>query len=786
MKKNSLIKICGALAFICMSIVSCIQKPEDGYIKSEITVPGGQVNYFENAMDFGFEGGEKVLSFKSNLRWNLKKANTQNGVQWLTIDQTTGNSGSNKVIFSADENNTYEDRSVMVQLVTDDTIRTIRVNQKRMEAITLTSDIFEVPVDGGDIDVEVNYSADYEMTIPDNYKGWIHRKPATTRGLESSTITFTIDPSEEYEKREGKIFFKARDEEEVVTIYQAGSGKLILSQNEYNLTGAEQEFSIDVNSNFDFSKEMPEADWLKENTSMTRGMSSHTLKFKVSENDDYNKSRSAKIKFYDNNSKISETVVVNQASIGAVITLDTLEYNVSCDKQDLDIDVKSNFDYDIDFQGATWVKQRKAAKTRGITSRLLQLSVDKNDGIEKRTAKIKLYDKKSSASIEVILNQLSSSPTIIAEKKEYEVDANKQNLDIKVSSNVDYSIDLQGADWIKDRNAAQTRSLATSTLKLEIAKNDGYDSRSAKIKLIQKNGTASEEITITQKAKNGIEIPTKEYTIDENRDTLTIYVNSNVDYKLIINDNCKEWISELPELQKTRGLSSYTHQLKIKPLGDNEDRTGTITISNEELKLSQTITIKQRRTLYFKKQEVFIPIGKQRTISLTNISEQGTIWTSNDENIAIVEATVANDGIVKGKRKGSAIITAKTEDDKHSATCIVKVCHITELISAYFSGSSTSAVDGKFESGSILSWIFINESPDKVVLKDLQLIDGKNGTRGDIIRVNKNVDGETSVTITTPIGATGINLPVSCRFRYSYDGEEFTLVAVAIFDNNAQ
>ena len=781
MKKNSLIKICGAFAFICMSIVSCLQKPEDGYIKSEVTVPGGAVNYFENAMDFGFEGGEKVLSFKSNLKWNLKIANTQNGVQWLTIDQTTGNSGSHKVIFSADENNTYEDRSVMVQLVTDDTIRTIRVNQKRMEAITLTSDILEVPVDGGDIDVEVNYSADYEMTIPDDYKGWIHRKPATTRGLESSTITFTIDPSEEYEKREGKIFFKARDEEEVVTIYQAGSGKLILSQNEYNLTGAEQEFSIDVNSNFDFSIEMPEADWLKENTSMTRGMSSHTLKFKVSENDDYNKSRSAKIKFYDNNSKIAETVVINQASIGAVITLDTLVYNVSCDKQDLDIDVKSNFDYDIDFQGATWVKQRKAAKTRGITSRLLQLSVDENDGIEKRTAKIKLYDKKSSASIEVILNQLPNAPTIIPEKKEYEVDANKQNLDIKISSNVDYSVDLQGADWIKDRNAAQTRSLATSTLKLEIAKNDGYDSRTAKIKLTQKNGTASEVITITQKAKNGIEIPTKEYTIDENGGKLTIDVNSNVDYKLIINDNCKEWISEP---QKTRGLSSYTHQLVIKALGDNEDRTGTITISNEKLKLSQTITIKQRRTLYFKKQEVFIPIGKQRTISLTNISEQGTFWTSNDENIAIVEVTVANDGIVKGKSKGSAIITAQTEDGKHFATCKVKVCYITELISAYFSECSTSVVNGKVENGSILSWKFKNESTDRVVLKDLQLIDGKNGTKGDIIPVNKNVDGETSVDISTTIRTTEMYLPIYCRFKYSHDGKDYTLDA--IFDNNDQ
>ena len=151
-----------------------------------------------------------------------------------------------------------------------------------------------------------------------------------------------------------------------------------------------------------------------------------------------------------------------------------------------------------------------------------------------------------------------------------------------------------------------------------------------------------------------------------------------------------------------------------------------------------------------------------------------------------MEATVANDGIVKGNSKGSAIITAKTEDGKHFATCKVKVCHITELISAYFSECSTSVVNGKVESGSILSWIFKNESTDKVVLKALQLIDKKNGTLGDgdVISVNKNVDGETSVDISTTIGTTGMYLPIYCRFKYSHDGEEYTLDA--IFDNNDQ
>ena len=767
MKKKSLIKMCGALIICFMIIVSCIHKPEGGYLKSEVTVPGGAVNYFENAMDFGFEGGEKVLSFKSNLKWNLKIANTQNGVQWLTIDQTTGNSGSHKVIFSADENNTYEDRSVMVQLITDDTIRTIRVNQKRMEAITLTSDIFEVPVDGGDIDVEVNYSADYSFTIPDNYKSWIHVKPSTTRGLlDQSIVSFTIDPSEEYEKREGRIYFKARDEEEVVTIYQAGSGKLVLSQNEYNITGAKQEFSVDISSNFDFSMEMPKVDWLKENTSQTRGMSSHTLKFIVTENDDYD-TRSAIIKFYDNNSKLSETVEINQASIGAVITLETSEYNISCDKQDLDIDVNSNFDYDIDFQGATWVKQRKA-KTRGITSRILRLSIDENENYETRTAKIKLYDKNSSASVEVILNQLSNTPTISAEKKEYEVDANKQNLDIKISSNVDYTVDLQGTEWISNRNA-KTRTLATSTLNLSIDKNDGYDSRTAKIMLYEKNGSASEEITITQKAKNEIEIPNKEFIVDENGGTLNIEVNSNVDYKFIINDNCKEWIKEP---SKTRGLTSHTHLLEISPLGDGENRTGTVTVSNEDFKISKSITIKQRQTLIFNKAEVTVLVDKVNKLSITNLTEQDIQWSSSDESIA----TVNKEGEVTGMKKGDATITAKSADGKHIATCKVMVREIVDLIDAYCNGGDVSA-DGNFvPKGGKLNWTFHNGSPTKVKLKSRQLIDG-DGVKDKENTINKDIQAGSSETINITIQGEDIPLPVTCIFRFEYDNKEYQVSA---------
>ena len=112
MTKNNLFKMYAALALLSMSLGSCMNTPDFGSgIKSEVEVPSGAVNYFENSMNFGYEGGDIVMSFKVNLKWEMKIAPTQNGVQWLTIDKTVGSSGSNKVTFTA---NDLSDKSVRV------------------------------------------------------------------------------------------------------------------------------------------------------------------------------------------------------------------------------------------------------------------------------------------------------------------------------------------------------------------------------------------------------------------------------------------------------------------------------------------------------------------------------------------------------------------------------------------------------------------------------------------------------------------------------------------------
>ena len=673
MKKNNLFKIGAVLVFGIFCLYSCVKDPDiKGH--SEVEIPGGAVNYFENPMDFGFEGGDKVMSFKVNLKWSMKTANTQNGLQWLIIDPTSGNSGNNKVLFSAQENPTYEDRSVVVQFSSGDTIRNIRVNQKRLEAITLTSDIFEVPVDGGKIDVEVNHSTSYNYTIPEVYKTWIHASPNATRGLDSSKVSFIIDPSDEYEKREGRIYFTARDEEEVVTVYQAGSGKLILSKDEYNLSEAEQSFTVDISSNFDFGIEMPDAEWLIEDVNQTRGMSSHTLKFKVTKNNDYN-ARSAKIKFFDKNSKLYETVVVNQASIGAAIILEKSEYSVTSGAQDLDIEVKSNFDYNVDFQGANWIKQRKN-NTRGITERLLKLHIDENKNKDARTATIKLYDK---------------------------------------------------------------------------------------------NSSAAELITITQNAKSAIEVQTKQFSVDELKNIITVMVNANADYNLTPNN---DWIHAGA---LTRGLNTNEHQFTIDALNGADDREGTITVSNDDLNFSENITIKQRNTFYFETKNVEILMGKEKALSLKNLTnpKQDVVWSSSEESVA----TVSDKGVVKASSTydGTVTVKAKTTDGQHVATCTVKVCKITDMISV--KGGGTVSIDGNLvKAGSQIKWTIKNNSPVKVKLMSMQLIDGETNEAGNEMEINEDIAAGSSVTKTTNIEGSGIHFPVKCKIKMIYNNSESIII----------
>ncbi len=747
-----------AVAICCM----CACSKDD--VTPEVTVPAGTTNYFNTGLDFDSKASEKTITFQSNVPWTVTVADTRSGSSWCSASPASGEAGTANVKIAVLDNASYDDRSAVVRVAYGDSIRSIFVNQKQLDALTLTSDRFEVPVGGGTVDVEVKANIDYTYKISDDCKDWIHPKTsASTRALTTSHLTFTVDPSQEYDKREGHIEIISGDKKETVTVYQVGEGILTLTNKEFDLSSDAQDISIEVSSNFEYSIDIPEVDWITEDKSSTRGVSTHTIRLHVDANKTYD-DRMATVRVYDKNSDLSETIIVNQKQLDA-LTLTSDRFEVPVSGGTVDVEVKANIDYTykISDDCKDWIHPATSASTRALTTSHLTFTVDPSQDYDKREGHIEIVsgDKKETVTVYQV-----GAGILTLTNKEFNLSSGAQDISIEVSTNFDYTLDLPQVDWITEVPA--TRGVTTYTIKLHVAENTTYDDRSATIKVYDKNSDLSESVIVRQSQKSGLQVSQSEYSLDENGGTITVNVNANVDYQVKIGDS---WITETPA---TRALTTKSHTFKVAAMTGTTDRQTKITFSNNSTGAKADVVVKQTNTFFLEKAEASLMVGSSMKLSLTNKTGQSAKWESSNFSVA----TVDNQGNIKGIAKGVATIKVYTPDGKHSASCKITIKDVTDYIYGYCAGGAMSSINGKILYGSKMNWCFSNGSPSSVTLKSMQLVDGVTGEAGNEMSVDDTVAAGKRVTYAVSIGLLGINLPVTCRFKYEYNGTTYTTEAV--------
>ncbi len=553
------------VGILCVTLSAC---SSDDDVIPQISVPTGNENFFEKSMDLESSATEKSFTFTSNVAWTLNVANTRDGSSWLSATPTSGEAGTYTITVKASENTTYDDRNAVISIVAGDSIHKVFVNQKQLDALTVTSDRFEVPVEGGYINVEVKTNIDYEVIIPDDNKQWIHLSDEQqTRAISTSSLSFKIDKCEEYDKREGMIIIKAKEKEEVINVYQVGEGILTLTKNEYNLSSSAQELTIEIKSNFDYAVEFPDVDWIEEVTTQTRGISTHSLRLHVSENEAY----------------------------------------------------------------------------------------------ESRTAKLRVYDRNSSVSEEVIINQ-SQKNELIIEKKEFE--------------------------------------------------------------------------------------------FDENGGSFSINVKSNVDYKVIIDDN---WVKE-ETTPSTRSLIDNNHTFTVAKMGSDIERESKITFSDKKTGVSNEVVVKQKRLLFLESSSQTMMMNNDKLLKCTNLTNQKLKWTSSNPSVASVD----ENGKVTAISKGTTIITVSTIDDKHSYSCSITVKDITDFVSMARTGTSMSIT----MSGTRYSVTFTITNSSSETIHIVSLGGVKDG-------VTQDLKGGDSVSITLASSLSYIQSSLQ-TLVYTYKGKEFS------------
>ena len=217
---------------------------------------------------FTSDGGTYIIEFTADHDWRVVVPNTYN-YYWSSVTPTSGGPGKNQVTITALKNadndkKEFDDREYTFDIRCGADVKTIRVHQKQLNSITLSPGSFDIPKEGGSIDIKVVSNIDFDYKIADDAKEWI--SAVTTKGLVENMVTFAVASNEIYNKfeaRQGVITFTSSEGSEDIVVNQAPNERFFNVSPE-SLVAEKNggEVTLKVEANFPYEVEDPDSEWI--------------------------------------------------------------------------------------------------------------------------------------------------------------------------------------------------------------------------------------------------------------------------------------------------------------------------------------------------------------------------------------------------------------------------------------------------------------------------------------------------------------------------------------------
>lgn len=160
---------------------------------------------------------------------------------------------------------------------------------------------------------------------------------------------------------------------------------------------------------------------------------------------------------------------------------------------------------------------------------------------------------------------------------------------IVFSCNRDWSVSASDS-WVRVSPSAGSALDGEISVTFTVSPNTTYDPRTTTLTL--KAEELSETVTISQEMGLGLIVSPTTFDLTDEAQTIEIEIQQNVDYSVLIDDSCKEWVKQV----ETRALSSDRVTFFISANETYDNREGKITIKQNDGSLSETIVIKQKQT----------------------------------------------------------------------------------------------------------------------------------------------------------------------------------------------
>lgn len=327
---------------------------------------------------FEAEGGQSTVTFQSTAAWSAEVDQS-----WASVMPGEGEAGSQTVTLRAEPNDSGSERNATLILRSGTGTARLVFYQKQENALTVTSNRYEVGREGEDITIEVQANVTFDYEIDEAAEEWIEE--IGTRAMTTTLLHFRVYPNDTPRKREGRITLRSNDRTETVTVYQEGEEPEIILTDAAPTMGSDGgTLTVELRSNITYEVQLPDApDWLRAVT--TRSMSTYTHRFEVDPNEGYD-NRTTRIVFYNAEFGVSQTVTVTQMQRNAILIAED-RYTVGAAAGTLDLQLNTNVAFGVECS-EEWIRQTPSS--RALEEQTLRFAYDANTGDDPREALIRL------------------------------------------------------------------------------------------------------------------------------------------------------------------------------------------------------------------------------------------------------------------------------------------------------------------------------------------------------------------------------------------------------------
>lgn len=316
---------------------------------------------------------------------------------------------------------------------------------------------------------------------------------------------------------------------------------------------------------------------------------------------------------------LSETITVSQeTNLGLIVS--PTSFNITKAAQTIEVEVRANVKYmiDIDSSCKDWVKH---TSTRALGTNILVFQISENEAYDERVGQVTIRQSDGILAETVYIRQQQTDGLYLT-TPEYFLSNNEQTISVEVQANVEFDV-ISDEDWIKIISNVETRGLKTNIVTLSVSKNDTYIGREASISFQQINGPLVEKLTIYQAPEEILIIEQSEYDITDDAQSLTIDLQTNVDYVV---STGADWIT----INNNPEPASKRIYLTIKANETFGPREAEVIIKAKNSQLQTKVNIKQSQGWF---SVVTKPAGTLLDqIGISNVSRVKALFVKGDLN----------------------------------------------------------------------------------------------------------------------------------------------------------